>query len=112
LALLGPLQVDFSTVVLSLQAFSKGLQIETPSFLTWRVDPYAEWKSGLPTPMGVVGLGAIPQNDVRVTVVCFMNGSNVLVGDFNVSFTVDYYWSGRTNKPHSYVNNYGRLRKP
>ena len=85
------------------------LQIDSPSFLSWRVGACGDWKSNLPAATGTVNVGAVVANHVRVTPVCFRSGPDVMVGDFNVSFTFDYYWTGKS-QPHSFVTSEKTLK--
>jgi hypothetical protein len=85
------------------------LQIDAPSFLSWREGTCGDWKPGLSATSGSINLGAVLANDVKVTAVCFKSGSDVMVGDFNVAFTFDYFWPGKS-KQHSFVTSEKTLK--
>lgn len=85
------------------------LKIDAPGFLSWRMGTCGDWQSNLAASTGVVNLGGIAPNDGRSTAVCFKSGSDIMVGDFNVSFTFDYYWPGKT-QPHSFVTSEKTLK--
>lgn len=81
------------------------LQLNTPTFLSWDASSCADWKkrSYQPNPQGVASIGTIGPSDFRVTTVCLKSAPDIMVGDFNVSFTCEYSWPSGTAKGRSFV---------
>ena len=81
------------------------LRLNTPAFLSWNASSCADWKknSYQPNAQGVANLGAIGASDFKVTTVCLKSAADIIVGDFNVSFTCEYAWPMGTAKGRSFV---------
>ena len=81
------------------------LRLNTPSFLSWAHGTCADWKrnSDQPNGQGIANLGGINANDFRITTVCLKSADNIMVGDFNVSFSVEYAWPMGTTTGRSFV---------
>jgi hypothetical protein len=81
------------------------LRLNTPAFLSWAPSSCAEWKknSYQPNAQGVASIGAIGASDFRVTTVCLKSAADIMVGDFNISFSVEYAWPMGAAKGRSFV---------
>lgn len=81
------------------------LRLNTPDFLSWDASSCDDWKkrSYQPNPQGIASLGTIEASDFRVTTVCLKSAPDIMVGDFNVSFTCEYAWPMGTAKGRSFV---------
>ena len=81
------------------------LQLNTPAFLSWAHGTCADWKKNSYQPNGqlIARLGGISGNDFRITTICLKSASDIMVGDFNVSFTCEYSWPMGTTNGHSFV---------
>jgi hypothetical protein len=82
------------------------LRINTPAFLTWDAGTCADWRSRSyqPNAQAAANIGAIGASNFRVTTVCLKSGPNIMVGDFNVSFTCEYAWPAAAGNGRSFVS--------
>jgi hypothetical protein len=76
------------------------LRVTAPTFLSWSDTSCAEWKGAT---QGAANIGTVGANDFREVTVCLKSGSDVLVGDFNVSFTCEYSWPIGQARGRSFV---------
>ena len=80
------------------------LQLNTPAFLSWARATCADWKrNSYQQNLQGTNLGAINGNDFRITTICLKSASDIMVGDFNVSFTCRYAWPMGAATGHSFV---------
>src|SRR6476646_275254 len=81
------------------------LRISTPAFLSWNAGSCADWRnrSYQPNAQGVASIGTIGASNFRVTTVCLKSAPDIMVGDFNVSFTCEYAWPAGGEKGRSFV---------
>jgi hypothetical protein len=76
------------------------LRVTAPTFLSWSDTSCAEWKGAT---QGAANIGTVGANDFREVTVCLKSGSDILVGDFNVSFTCEYSWPIGQARGRSFV---------
>jgi hypothetical protein len=80
------------------------LQVNVPAFLSLAAGSCSDSKNGSQTnPQGVASIGTIAPNDVKAVNVCLRTGPDIMVGDFNVSFTCEYAWPLANGKGRSFV---------
>jgi hypothetical protein len=81
------------------------LRVNTPAFLSWAPSTCTDWRknSYQPNTQGVASIGTIGASDFRVTTVCLKSAPDIMVGDFNVSFTCEYAWPMGAAKGRSFV---------
>ena len=81
------------------------VRLNAPAFLSWEGSSCADWKqrSYQPNARGVATVGTIGPSDFRVLTVCLRSAPDIMVGDFNVSFTCEYAWPTATGSGHSFV---------
>jgi hypothetical protein len=81
------------------------LRVNTPSFLSWAPSTCADWKQKSYQPDGQnrASVGTIGPSDFHVTTICLKSAADIMVGDFNVSFTCEYAWPMGAAKGRSFV---------